>query len=321
MPETEEVETVSEESEVEPAEVETTEADGGGVVTSPSDKTTESLSKAFPADEDEEAEGAEPPPASEAIVPAAYRRSLKAYQWTDEEIDNAARANPANFLATAAKLHESRNAQTREMSELGRRLKEQQKAAEAGKESVLPTKFDPLDIAALKKTYGENEPFIRQLEGLNKVVEFANTVMPWMQASQARQQAAELDALSRQIDGYFGSKDLEAYSDVYGKRGAQLDDKQLTARQQVLDTAELVLSGARQLGRTLTLEDALTIAHDAVSGPVREGKAREKIVKEVKSRQAALSLRPGGRVTASPQDGKALQTKVKAGLAAVFGQS
>jgi hypothetical protein len=53
---------------------------------------------------------------------------------------------------TASKLHESRNAQTREMSELGRRLKEQQKAQEAGREAALPTKFEPLDIAALKKT-------------------------------------------------------------------------------------------------------------------------------------------------------------------------
>lgn len=256
---------------------------------------------------------------AESVIPAAYRRSLKSYQWTDEEIDAAAKANPDGFLKLADKAHQTRNEETRRMSDLGRQLKVQETAAQSAKttQPATPASFQPIDVAGLKAKYGE-EPFIAQLEQMNGLVAWANTVRPQIEASQQRQAAAELDSLGRSIDGFFSSKDMEPYFDQYGKAAAKLTDQQATTRQKVLETADLLISGARAMGRNLTLEEALTTAHDSVSGPIRETAARTKIVQQVKARTQAITLRPGAKAAAKPSDSSALQTKVRAGLAAAF---
>lgn len=255
-----------------------------------------------------------------AVVPAAYRRSLKALEWSDEEIDAGMATDPASFLKTAAKLHESRNASTQQMAELGRQLKAQQAAEAAGKTaSKRPDKFTKIDVDALKAEYGD-QAFIKQLEGLNGIVDFANDVMPWMAQSQKRQQEAELETLGRQIDGYFGHADMKDYHDLYGKTGNTLKDGQMQARQKVIDTADMIVSGAQRMGRQITLEEALTMAHDSVSAPTREKVAKAKIVTQVQKRAAAISLKPGGRAApvAKTTDRTALQTSVAAKLAAAF---
>lgn len=256
---------------------------------------------------------------AESIIPAAYRRSLKAYEWTDEEIDAAAKADPAGFLKAAGKIHSTRNEETRRMSDLGRQIKAQESAAKATRTTPaeLPTEFKPIDVAGLKAKYGD-EPFIQQLEQVNSVVAFANHAMPWIKQSQERQAAAEMESLGRRIDEFFGSKDMEPYHDQYGKVAAKLTDPQTTTRQKVLETADLLISGARAMGRNLTLEEALTTAHDSVSGPIRETAARTKIVQQVKARTQAISLRPGTKVAPKPSDSTMLQNKVRAGLAKAF---
>lgn len=252
------------------------------------------------------------------LVPDAYRRSLKAYQWTDEEIDAAAKAGPAQFLATAAKIHASRIEQTKQWSDLGRRMKDEAAAKPAAEQAKLP-ELKRVDTAALRKQYGD-EPFIAALEQFNQIHDYLEQVKPWIEQSQKRQQSAELETLGRQIDDYFTGKTMEPYHDMYGKGGTKLTDQQLTARQKVLETADLLLGGAKQMGRSMTLDEALTLAHDSVSGPVQASAAVKKVVAAVKTRSNAISMRPGIRSTPAPKgDRAALQAKVKTGLAAAFG--
>lgn len=249
---------------------------------------------------------------AEPVIPAAYRRSLKAYEWTDEEIDAAAKADPAGFQRMAAKLHTTRNEETRRMSDLGRQIKAQEAAAQATVQTAKTTaKFD---AKALRDKYGD-EPFIAAMEAQAAQLEQAHV---FISKSQERQAAAEMESLGRQIDGFFSSKDMTPYHDQYGKAAATLTDKQTTTRQKVLETADLLISGARAMGRNLTLEEALTTAHDSVSGPIRETAARTKIVQQVKTRTNAITLRPGAKPAAAPSDRTALQGRVKAGLAAAF---
>ena len=256
------------------------------------------------------------------IIPAAYRRSLKAYQWTDEEIDSAMKADPANFLRTAAKFHENRNEETRRMSQMGQLAKQQQDAQQVNTPApaTLPAKFDLVDVEALKKTYGKDEAIIKQMEQINKVVAFANTLLPWFQQSQANQKQAELTTLGKQVDGFFSGKDLADYAEVYGTDAAKLKPEQMTSRQKVLETADLLIRGSRSSGRTLTLEDALTMAHDSVSGPVKTQAIRKTIVDAAKTRNAAISLRPGAKTSPNrdKDSRKALESGVGKGLAAAF---
>lgn len=258
-------------------------------------------------------------------VPAAYRRSLKAFQWTDEEIDAAHEANPEGFLRIATKLHESRNETTRQMSELGRQLRQKQQPepepGTAPKPAAKPAQFKKIDVAALREKYGD-EDFITQLEAMNGVVEFANDARGFIEQSKQRQAEVELEALGRQIEGYFAGDDIKDYSGLYGKAGTNLTPDQITARQKVIEQADLLIAGSRQMGRPITLTDALTMAHDSVSAPVRAAAATAKVATQVKARQAAISVRPTGRAAGAPAaatNASQLQRNVTAGLAKAFG--
>lgn len=244
-----------------------------------------------------------------STVPAAYRRSLKAYQWTDEEIDAAAKANPDGFLKTAEKIHMTRVDETRRWADLGRN---QKAAAPASEKKPEPLKFD---AAALRAKYGD-EPFITAMEAQHAQLEQAQA---FINQSRDRQQAAEQQGLIKQIDDYFGGKDLEPYHDHYGKAGQTLTDVQLASRGKVLEMADLLISGARSMGHQLTLDEALTKAHDATSSPIAAKVAVKKIETQVRARQNAISQRPGSRASAPAKDDrKALESQVGKGLAAVF---
>ena len=325
----------SESSEPTPASVETTASpsgETGGLSETHSkfadvfkDATDDDTVEETPATEEKPAEAKEesaageqqavkpPTPAATPgapVIPAAYTRSLKAYGWTDEEIKDAHKADPANFLRTAAKFHETRNEETRRLSDLGRVAKTQQV-------ETPPASTPKFDVEALKKTYGPNEPIIKQMELLNARLESQDN---WVAQSRAAQAKAEADTLGRQIDGFFGSKDLADYAEAYGKTATDMKPEQMTARQKVLETAELLIRGAKQSGKAMSLEDALTMAHDSVSGPVKTQAVRKQIVEQAKTRNAAISLKPGTRATPKPAPGdrKVLETTVGKGLASVF---
>jgi hypothetical protein len=158
------------------------------------------------------------------------------------------------------------------------------------------------------------------LEGVNKVVEFANTLMPWFQQSQKTQRDAEMTSLGKQVDSFFSSKDMAEYADAYGTSAADMKPEQMASRQKVLETADLLIRGSRTTGKTLSLEDALAMAHDSVSGPVKTQAIRKNIVDQAKTRNAAISLKPGARtnVNRGADSRKALESGVSKGLAAAF---
>lgn len=291
------------------------------LVDTPADKTVgevESEEAAAPGEQQAEtpATPAKVNPAA-PVIPAAYQRSLKAYGWTDDEIKDSYRADPANFLRTAAKFHENRNEETRRMSELGRLAKQQAPAPVAAPAAVEHTKFD---IEGLKKAYGANEPLIKELERANALFDSVNQVMPWVKQSQDRQRQSEMQALGQQIDTFFSGKELEPYAEVYGKDSAKLDEKQMAERQKVLETADLLVRGSRVTGKNLSLTDALTMAHDSVSGPIKTKAVRQGIVAQAKTREAAITLRPGTRSVAPAAKGNrdALVAKAEAGLKSIF---
>lgn len=277
-------------------------------VEAPADKGGKSPEKTSPA---------KVTPAPASVIPPAHVRSLKAYQWTDEEIAAAYKADPANFLRTAAKLHDTRNEETRRMSILGTAAKKPATPAETTEKKAREA-FKGIDTAALRKTYG-NEPFIDALETMSKMLAEFDGLVPAIHGFRENQQQSEQAALTQQIDGFFGSAELAPYSDSYGKAGA-LTQEHYTARQKVIEYADLIIGGARQMGRPITLDEALTLAHDAVSGPVRTEAVRKEIKQQIQTRHKAVTLKPGkrgGQQTASGP--KALETSVGTGLKSVFG--
>lgn len=255
-------------------------------------------------------------------LPAAYRRSLKAYEWTDEEIDRA--ATDPNFLTTAAKIHATRNAETAKTAELGRQAR-QQNTTQQQDTSAAITALKLVDSAALKKQYGEDALIDSIVSPINAVVEQINKILPVIQQTQQKSQTAELETLGRQIEGFFGGAELKPYTELYGLDLSKLNDKQLESRNKVLETADALIVGAKLQGRTMSLGDALTLAHDSVSGTFKTQAARTTIKTQLKARERGITLKPGNRGSNIAANGAGkvssrgdLEKKVKAGLASVF---
>lgn len=276
---------------------------------------------------DEQTEAAAKPAANAGkspTLPAAYRRSLKAYDWTDEEIDAA--AQQPGFLATAAKIHANRVKETQAWADAGRKAKEAQTAGQQPQKDAAPSTtqqqgLKPIDAEALKAEYGD-EALIDKLVGpLNATIAQINSILPVVQQTQQRAAMSQAEQLGRQIDGFFGGKEMEPYRELYGANG-KLSQEHFAARNKVLEFADYLIGGALQNGRSLSFDEAMTLAHDAISGGTKEQAARQKIVAQAKTRNKGLTLKPGARGSNLNTPAKTrgdLEKRVNQGLRAVLG--
>lgn len=278
-------------------------ADSGETVTDPKTPATEAAAAKAP------------------TLPAAYRRSLKAMEWTDAEIDEAA-GNPS-FLTTAAKIHATRNKEVAAWAELGRKTKEQNPAPTPTKDA--PTApalqlFSEAEIKALKETYGEDAGgLIDAMVGkVNPLIAKLTQALPVVEQTQQRAYQAEVEKYTRSIEGFFSSKEMESYKDEYGTDVAKLNDKQLGQRNKVLEYADTLIAGARQQGRALSFDEAMTLAHDANSGGLKETAARKQITSQLQKRANSVTLRPGARAPIAPTGKTVLENRVKGSLSKLF---
>lgn len=284
------------------------------------DEATTEEAEVAPAGEQKEI--STPAPENAPTLPAAYVRSLKAAQWTDEEIEAGLATNPDKFLQMAERVHATRNEETRQWALRGQQQKQPgQATVTAPAVQTQPAALQQIDVEALKKKYGD-EPFVTELAKANQVIAQAQKMQEWISQSQARQSQAETETLGRQVESFFSSDELKPYSDLYGASTATMTPEQQSARVKLLDTADLISVGARGLNRNLTLDEILQRAHESVSGPVKVKAATQAITKQVKQRANAITIRPGARVSPPATSAKAkradLETQVRGGLKQAF---
>ena len=282
------------------------------------EETAESLDAAVKAPEKL---GAETP-----TLPDSYIRSLKAGGWTDEKIALNLRVMGKDFIDTAATIHSSRNHEVGLWAEAGRQAREQQQQqsqrAPAQQTAMPGTGVLPLlNVEELKKEYGDDALITRVVAPMNAVIEQMNRMLPAVQETQRRANQAEQDMLFQQIDGFFGSKGMAAYKDVYGDNGAVLKEEHFTARNKVLEMADALVVGASLQHRKLSSADALQMAHDSVSSGFKKQEARAEIKQQLTKRAAGVTLKPSSRNSSKRSGGglthEELVKKVSAGLAAM----
>lgn len=249
-------------------------------------------------------------PTDGPTLPAAYRRTLKAYEWTDEEINQA--LTQPGFLGTAAKLHATRTKEMQHFAEVGR------KARQTAPAPVQETDLSPVDIEGLKKVYGD-EALIKQIsDPVNAAIARINQALPKIRASEQAAQIAQLETLGKQVDQFFGSSEA---ADIYGKAAGSATDAQIVARTAVLEMADALRSGARQQGRDMSFDEALQTAYDAKTSVTKTETARKDIVKTLQTRAKAITIKPSGRAaTPKVADRSKLEMNVKDGLAKIFGR-
>lgn len=272
-----------------------------------------------------QAAAAETPNAKAPTLPEAYRRSLKAYGWEDADIDQNLKAMGPTFIVTAQKIHQNRNEEVSRWAEAGRAAREQAKGKDAPQAAAFKAIPIP-DLAALKEHYG-NDALIDSVFGpLKEVVQQINAVVPQIQQSQTQAKMAEVEMLGRQIEGFFTSKPLQPFAELFGDlTKGQLKPDQSELRNKVLEMADALLAGATAQGRRLSFDDAMTLATDSYTGSYKAKAAREEVKTSLKKREKGISLKPGNKATSPAGNPPVVKTrsdlerKVRSKLATVFG--
>jgi|GEM_PF-2134648 len=263
-----------------------------------------------PEETEEAAAEAGKKPDNAPTLPDAYRRSLKAYGWQDEDIDKNLSLLGNEFLKTAALIHSNRNAETARTAEIGRQARQQQQEqagnAQQQKASGGIEPLKPVDADALKEHLGD-DPIVEKLVGpVNAAIERINQILPEVYTYRQSAQQAELETLGKQIDEFFGDKGLEPYREVYGDGTRTLTEQQIRARNKVLETADALVLGAKIQGRKLTLGEALQAAHDSVSGEFKEKAVRATIKKTLTQRARGITLKPS---SGKPSSGGGVESR------------
>lgn len=257
-------------------------------------------------------------------VPDAYRRTLKAYEWTDEEIDASQAANPAQFLVMAQKIHANRTAETSRWADLGRqaiqREKDQQPAVKPTHVDPNTGLFKPLDTAAMIEKYG-NEDMVNEMAGpLNAMIEQFNQILPTVMGGVQSINQSRQENLARQVDQFFGQDSLKPFEKVYGKADS-MEPEQIQNRNKVLETADALIAGAALQNRKLSITDALLIAHDHVGSGFRKETVRQEIKQTVSKRSASLTVKPSTTAKPSagaPKSSTEMEARTRQRLASVF---
>lgn len=288
--------------------------------------TDESVDESEDEDKSEETAEVDDKKSTEPTLPDAYRRSLKAYDWTDEEITQAFEAAPDKFLETAERIHRNRNVETAGYAEVGRRARQQQQAGVTvtdGKSEV-PQVVKTVDAEALTKEYGNEELVNAIVSPVNEVIQQVNAILPQLEQSKKDAEQSRVEVLGQQIETFFTAKGLKPYTEVYGdKTKTALTEVQNQNRNKVLEQADAIIIGAKLQGRQLTVEEGLLMAHDSVASEFKEQVIRKDLKTKTKKRAKSVSVKPSHHGK-SPTDGKPttrkqLETKVATGLKAIFG--
>ena len=279
---------------------------------------------ADPADDDassdkDESETSDDSTKSEAAdetptLPAAIRRSLKSYEWTDAEIDEAFKRDPEGFLPTASKIHATRVRETQEWAALGRARRKEETGEIA---PVVPTSeikpdstvlsdsgIAQIDFAQLALDSGfDKDTLIKAFGPVSTIIDTLNKVLPVLNEGVETVERNKQAEVARQVDQFFGADEMKPYTEFYGSSWDEANDEQIGKRNEVLELADFMIVGAGDHGRTLNAFDAMELAHHTVASDVKDSVIRKTLAKQVETRRKSISLKPTSKM-ATP-DGEA----------------
>lgn len=280
-------------------------------------------------DEDTVEEAADEPVTKKGkspTLPDSYRRSLAAHGWKPEEIDQNLELLGPKFVDMAAGVHAKRTAEIAQWAEVGRKAAEaaaspQSKDGQGG--DGLPDKLSPVNYKALAEQYGDSELLEHIFTPINDTINKLNEILPKVHQGVESIQQTHIEAANQQIHSFFDHEKMAPYRKFYGGSEHERTAEQLEHRIEVANKASYIMAGARAMHREITLEQALTEAHDATASTFREQAVRKSIKKEVKKRNRGISQRPTKRGTSvsssRPKTASERERKIGALMKSAFG--
>ena len=259
-------------------------------------------------------------------LPVNFHRAALASGWTEQDIQEFAKADPERAYRTFQNLFVSQTGISAQYAALGRKASEQPAATPAAK----PVEED--DLAEITKQYGD-DPLLGAMNALitkklSKLSQTSPTPNPVPQTPVANSPEEQAVAAVGQIVGNFFDGGLVAkhYGEFYGS-GREPDDRtrvQQSRRDEVTMIADQIMAGAKAQGQNPSIPQVLERAHWMVSAPAAKAAARKEIKETAVAREKGISLRPSKAVAPIVPAGNLppadLEKKVGSKLASVFGQ-
>jgi len=250
-----------------------------------------------------------------SLSDAAYRAAIH-QGWKPDEIKEFFEASPELAIRTFSKIQESTTKLSNDFANIGRA---KMKSANKPADSQPADTAKKVDLDALKEEYGADSSVVKAIEALQASIP-VNTI-PSGVTTQAQPQDTQpaLDPrVEVMVNQFFTSDALKPYEDFYGK-GKDVNNltlQQNKNRWAVLDKADEIIVGAAEMGRPVTVDEAMDMAHLLVSADVQKQAVRAELKAKIVKRSKGLSLKPAKNKGVAPaKDEKAtaadLETKVQ----------
>jgi hypothetical protein len=221
-------------------------------------------------------------PVTSEELPSEYIRSLKAFGLSDADIASGLAAGPQMFMNVAKMLHAARTKEINDFANIGRAKGGQQVAVppQPQQAATAAQGLRAVDIAAIAKKYNITDSAL-----LNEIVGPVNQVIAQFTVMAEARQQQEIGLLKQQVDAFFASPTMKSYETEYSDAAN---------RDKIIETASYILNGATQAGKQLSVEEALSMAHDATAAPKQRQQRQQAVVQATQQRAAALTHKPSG---------------------------
>jgi len=255
-------------------------------------------------DDDDTKESEDEPAIPEQLYQAAVHN-----RWTPEQIIKFWKGDPELAKATLGKMRDDMVAVNNQYAEQGRAAKQlQAQKAELEQRTIQPIQVAKPKNEAVEKMreeYGDGAAAILE----QVIAGQAQPLTPTQQVDTAQQEknVARTErslAVVQQMSHWFANPAMKPYEEYYGAgtdsngfpliTGEHLTQEQRTNRENLLDKAGDIEAGVALRGGTLSVADALTMAHVVVTKDLQTEIVRKGIMAKAKKKAAGVTLRPSG---------------------------
>ena len=259
----------------------------------------------------------------EVSLPDAYYHTAVRQGMSHDEIKELFEANPEVAIRVLGKIHEASSKVANDFATMGRaKLKPAETVKPA--DAVTATEANAakkVDLAALKEEYGADSAIVKFAEDLQASIPApAVSTGQSVQNQPIVQQNVALDPrVEVMVNQFFTADVLKPYKDFYGegKDANKLTMEQNKHRWEVLDRADDIAAGAYDMGRPITSEEAMDLAHMLVSADVQKQAMRAEFKATIKKRSKGLTLKPAkSKVAVTVKDEKTKATDLEANVEA-----